>query len=144
MQIFLFPLCQSMNLINFARPNLKVERSSDMKGIEWKRIWMSRILLAVFVPMLMLSVFHIHTEGLTDDIGCNECMHHVRHSHFSTADFCSLQCVQCQFQTLPFIVAGLTVICIPLAAQGHITSSVCHRVIARTAEVISLRAPPIC
>ena len=105
---------------------------------------MSRILLAVFVPMLLLSTLHVHTEGAAADDGCSECMHHVRHSHFSTADFCSLQCVLCQFQTLPFIVAGLTVICIPLAAQCHNTSSVCHGVIARSAEVISLRAPPIC
>ena len=115
-----------------------------MRRIEWRRIWMSRILLAVFVPMLLLSVLHIHTEGFADDSGCVECMHHVRHSHLSTTDFCSLQCVLCQFQTLPFIVAGLTIICIPLVAQGPITSSVRHGVIARSAEVISLRAPPIC
>ena len=104
---------------------------------------MSRILLAVFVPMLMLSVLHIHAEGFGDDTGCNECMHHVRHSHLSTADFCIGQCVLCQFQTLPFIVASLTTVTIFLTVHCLSVTSVHHSIPVRTAAVTSLRAPPI-
>lgn len=113
-----------------------------MNRINWRRTWMSRILLAVFVPMLMLSTFHIHTEGFGDDIGCSECMHHVRHSHLSTADFCIGQCVLCQFQTLPFIAASLTAVIIPLMAHRLFVRNVRQVIPVHTAAVISLRAPP--
>ena len=113
-----------------------------MNGISHRRKWMSRILLAVFVPMLMLSALHVHTVGTNIDDGCSECMHHVRHSHLSTADFCIGQCVLCQFQTLPFIAAILTAICIPMMVRHHLGHAIVHLCPVRLTGQISLRAPP--
>ena len=114
-----------------------------MSHINHRRTWMSRILLAVFVPMLMLSALHIHTEGYADDSGCDACMHHVRHSHVSTAGFCIGQCVLCQFQSLPLIIAVLTAFSVPFTAHIQVITSIRYGVLSHTAEATSLRAPPL-
>ena len=113
-----------------------------MKRMERRRIWMSRILLAVFVPMLLFSVLHIHTEGAEMNDACSECIHHVRHSHLSSADFCIDQCVLCQFLTLPFIVAGLMILGITLVVRLKRWQGIRFHHPASTAGYISLRAPP--
>ncbi|MBO4819844.1 MAG: hypothetical protein J5548_00050 [Prevotella sp.] len=103
---------------------------------------MSRILLAVFVPMLLFSVLHIHTEGSEVSDACSECIHHARHSHLSSADFCIDHCVLCQFLTLPFIAAGLMTLGSPLVVRCQGWQGISLHLPASVAGCIHLRAPP--
>ena len=113
-----------------------------MKKAERRRILISRILLAVFVPMLLLSALHIHTEETSADDSCIECMHHVRHSHLTSGNFCIGQCVLCQFQTLPFIIAALTTICITLMVRQEVRSTTHIFFPVSAINQQKLRAPP--
>ncbi|MBO4658164.1 MAG: hypothetical protein J5637_03205 [Prevotella sp.] len=71
-----------------------------------RRKWYARLLLAVFVPMLLLSLVHVH-EGMAEEAACADCAHHVHHSHLASADFCVDSCVLCQMLSLPFVAAIL-------------------------------------
>lgn len=68
------------------------------------------VLLAVFLPMFMLSSFHVHPEAHSDGESCEECVHHLPHAgHISNLTVCSFDCVLCQFLTLPFLLAPVVV-----------------------------------
>jgi hypothetical protein len=75
--------------------------------LEKKRYISAWILLAVFLPMLVLSSLHIHQESETLQDTCTECVHHHCHGHLSQLADAMHQCVLCQFLTLTF-VAGVT------------------------------------
>ena len=48
-----------------------------------KRHIASWVLLAVFLPMLLLSSFHIHETGETVKTECTDCVHHNCHGHLT-------------------------------------------------------------
>jgi len=93
--------------------------------------------------MLLLSVFHVHTDAPGSDEGCSECMHHVRHAHINPSTGCIGQCVLCQFQTLTFIAATLTAVSIPQMVRRYCRTGVCLTLPVRQAGLIYLRAPPM-
>jgi hypothetical protein len=65
------------------------------------------VLLAVFLPMLILSSVHVHeSDGLHAD-ECHECVHHHCHGHLGELTTTMHACVLCQFLTLSFITTGL-------------------------------------
>jgi len=64
----------------------------------------ARILLSVFVPMLLMSVLHVHECNSIQT--CSDCAHHVSHSgHLTAVASCDYDCVLCQFLSLPFVMA---------------------------------------
>ena len=73
-------------------------------GRSVRRRVFARLLLLVFVPMLMMSVLHVHEcESIQT---CADCTHHVSHSGHLTADASyDYDCVLCQFLSLPFVMA---------------------------------------
>lgn len=78
-----------------------------MNGLARKRRWYAWALLAVFVPMLLFSLVHVHEQGTVTETECIDCAHHVNHSHLAMADFCVDNCVLCQMLSLPFVAAIL-------------------------------------
>jgi hypothetical protein len=72
-----------------------------------KRHIASWLLLAVFVPMLLLSSVHIHETGETIETECADCVHHSCHGHLTAAATWAHDCVLCQFLTLPMLAAIL-------------------------------------
>ena len=92
----------------------------------------SWLLLAVFVPMLVLSSVHVHEESETITTECNDCVHHSCHGHMTAAATWAHDCVLCQFLTLKMLTAAVTAItvyvhvCINhLAQQLYTFSTVC-------------------
>lgn len=67
------------------------------------------LLLSVFVPMLLLSSLHVHSDiKNTVEENCEACVEHIPHSsHLSLQPVHSANCVLCQFASLPFVVAAL-------------------------------------
>ena len=78
-----------------------------MNRLEQRRKWFAWMLLAVFVPMLLFSLVHVHEQGMAAGADCVDCAHHVHHSHLASADFCVDNCVLCQMLSLPFVAAIL-------------------------------------
>lgn len=70
-----------------------------------KRKIVSWMLLAVFVPMLLLSSLHIHGYEQTGDDQCTECVHHHCGGHIGQQTLSLHECVLCQFLTLSFVAA---------------------------------------
>ena len=66
--------------------------------------WM---LLAVFVPILLLSSIHIHETGDTTTTECNDCVHHSCHGHLSSVASWDHDCVLCQFLTMSFVTTSI-------------------------------------
>ena len=69
----------------------------------------SWLLLAVFVPMLLLSSLHIHGYEQTGDEQCKECVHHHCGGHLGQQTLSLHDCLMCQFLTLSMTVAACIV-----------------------------------
>ena len=70
-----------------------------------KRVWVSRLLLLAFVPMLLFSSLHVHHQ-VAGEGECYECANHLHHSgHISLQTASFHDCVLCQFVTLTYVSA---------------------------------------
>jgi hypothetical protein len=108
-----------------------------------KRHISSVVLLAVFLPMLILSSIHVHHSVHQQEKECEECVHHIPHSgHIGVQTTCSFDCVLCQFLSLPFLMAAAVI----FTARHHcstISFSTKKQHTAKGTEgIICLRAPP--
>ena len=74
---------------------------------EIRRHIASWLLLAVFVPMLLLSSVHIHETGETIATECADCVHHSCHGHMTATPHWAHDCVLCQFLTLTMLAAAV-------------------------------------
>lgn len=109
-----------------------------------RRYYSSLVLLAVFLPMLLLSSFHVHPQSHVEGDYCKECVHHLPHAgHMGSLSVCSFDCVLCQFLTLPFLIAPMLV----FTAKRfiHITPQcrTAQGVVAGVRGVVFGRAPPV-
>ena len=78
-------------------------------NVRRKRNMASWLLLAVFVPMLLLSSLHIHGYEQTGDDQCTECVHHQCGGHLGQQTLSLHDCLMCQFLTLSMSVAACIV-----------------------------------
>ena len=76
-------------------------------NVETKRHIASWVLLAVFVPMLLLSSVHIHETGKSIGHECSECVQHHCHGHLGELTSTTHACVLCQFLTLSFVATAV-------------------------------------
>ncbi|MBR5988756.1 MAG: hypothetical protein IK003_04420 [Prevotella sp.] len=107
-----------------------------------KRYIASWILLAAFLPMVVLSSLHIHETTQTTDTECAACVHHHCGGHMTQYDGQMHQCVLCQFLTLSMLAAATVVVLfINKYGEQAFASFIC-RYTPRVYGVVSLRAPP--
>ena len=107
-----------------------------------KRHIASWLLLAVFVPMMLISSLHIHQTIENGETACIECVHHQCSGHLTQMSTTIHQCVLCQFLTITFVAVGAVsllyfkeVVSVRKDAQRrHV--SVAH------SGIVGLRAPP--
>ena len=76
-------------------------------NVKSRRHIASWMLLAVFVPMLLLSSLHIHVSANIAQDNCSECVHHQCHGHLGELTTTMHACVLCQFLTLSFMAAAV-------------------------------------
>ena len=68
------------------------------------------VLLAVFVPMVLLSALHLHEDGLAADDSCTECVHHQCGGHLGQQTTSFHACVLCQFLTLTMLTVAVAMV----------------------------------
>lgn len=80
-------------------------------NVNRKRHIASWLLLAVFVPMLILSSLHVHEQVQNNIVDCKECVEHHCHGHLTQLSMSMDECVLCQFLMLTFLAeAALAVV----------------------------------
>ena len=107
-----------------------------------QRLHAAWLLLMLYVPLLIATSLHMHTE-VADDPVCEECLHHVCHeSHFSQVGFSVDDCLFCQLSSLPIMLPTVLVFTplmnFALKQKGHPVAFVS----ARSYSSIPPRAPP--
>ena len=103
------------------------------------------LLLAVFVPMLVLTALHTHAVASSVSDECVECVNHQPHSGHLTATTQTLtDCVLCQFRTLPALEAQTTSfsLFIPAVQLHYVLAD--QPVVCMNVDSLRSRAPPSC
>lgn len=111
-------------------------------NVDKKRYIASWLLLAVFLPMLVLSSVHIHESGSLLEDECHECVHHHCHGHLGELTTTIHACVLCQFLTLSFITTGfLAVVLYKKVYKTHFAQQQSN-IHPEVCGIPLLRAPP--
>ena len=107
------------------------------------RSWAARILLAVFLPMLVLSSVHVNLqESAPTEAQCYACEHHIHHDgHIATAQHLQ-KCVLCQFLSLPYLAAATCCCHTPWVQPATMPGQPTAATVARVCLMASTRAPP--
>jgi hypothetical protein len=109
-----------------------------------RRQFASWVLLAVFVPMLLLSSLHVHGVSTTDETPCAECVQHQCHGHLAQLSFSVHQCVLCQFLVLSFVAAPMLVVMLGVAVcRKLLVQPLCSIRVACCGAIVT-RGPPSC
>jgi hypothetical protein len=103
----------------------------------------SWLLLAVFVPMLILSSLHVHERSVAaPEKECVDCVHHSCHGHLTQMASWTHDCVLCQFLSLTFVAFGVAcLIIINKVVSLRRDAQRCNVNIAYCG-IVGLRAPP--
>ena len=101
------------------------------------------ILLAVYLPILLVASLHTHTDSPFNTAECPQCESHQDcPGHITDAKITLHECVLCQFLTLPYMSATVLVAVIvnptETISRGTEIQSVCRQVHG----IVGLRAPP--
>lgn len=111
-------------------------------NVERKRHIASWILLAVFLPMLVLSSLHVHHVE-ADDASCTACVQHQCHGHLSQLSDSMHHCVLCQFLTLTFVTgAACTVVFFSYVSRILHAHPLCDHCLDRYGIIVT-RGPPL-
>jgi hypothetical protein len=116
-----------------------------MNKLRLKRRRAAWLLLAVFLPMLLLSSLHWH--GLAEVVGdeCEACVNHISHSgHLSPTSLQFHDCVVCHYASLTFTAATVIVALVFSVKLFTITPRQCSFTLRSAAGLILGRAPPCC
>lgn len=110
-------------------------------NVRTKRHIASWLLLAVFVPMVIISSLHIHEEQATE-AECADCVQHQCHGHLVQQTVGAHECVLCQFLTLPMIaVAVATLLIFNNVCKTQRPAMLCQFSVAHNG-MTGLRSPP--
>lgn len=101
------------------------------------------LLLAVFLPMLILSSTHIHNRGNAAEEECKQCVHHKVHSsHLSQAQAKICDCLLCQIQHLTFLSATPLAATIPCPLLYALPDDQGQQAVTGVLLINASRAPP--
>ncbi|RRD02812.1 hypothetical protein [Prevotella sp. OH937_COT-195] len=108
---------------------------------ERRRIYISRLLLLVFLPVLIVTTLHIHENSATETL-CVDCVNDAPHAgHLSNGNIHFDNCLLCQFSTLPYL-AAVAIIVLPFVLKGQILPSRRHVFVLRHAALQNFRRGP--
>lgn len=104
--------------------------------------WIRRIapwmLLAAYVPLIVLSSAHIHHDTIDHHDDCLQCAGHLESEHHHDSD-----CQYCQFLSLSYYGQALGQSTDLLPATESFTLSACEPRAQHRYGVSLLRAPPV-
>jgi len=104
---------------------------------------MARALLAVFVPVMLMSLTHIHESTFHEEM-CVDCVNHLPHAGHITGHQISLdECLLCQFISVPYTTSGVVaLLVVALTFFTLLVGNDCV-LLATFQSSRSVRAPPM-
>lgn len=102
------------------------------------------VLLAVYLSMLFISSFHVHTTEFSAKDECEQCVNHVPHAgHLVAGIGSSHVCLLCQLQSLTYLVPVVAV-AVVIVKESRLQRDTYEVQVARVAcGIVGLRAPPV-
>ena len=111
-------------------------------NVKMKRHIASWIMLAVFVPMLILSSVHVHESSVLLEEDCSGCVQHHCHGHLAELPTTIHSCVLCQFVQFVYVAAATTVLLSLVVLAHHRRYFQKSRITSEKASVFYTRGPP--
>ena len=111
-------------------------------NVTTKRHIASWVLLAVYVPLLLISSLHIHETPDAGEPMCAECVHHQCHGHLSQLSDGMHQCMLCQILTLTYVAAAAGALLCYCCRCEAVYAPCCQTPSLTLVGCISLRGPP--
>lgn len=109
-----------------------------------KRRFSAWLLLLVFVPVMVATSLHIHDYGETKATACELCLHHLHHDgHLNAYSDNVVDCVLCQFATLPYVAATAVVLSFVVRVHRVAYTYIVQGASLGVCDVKSTRAPPL-
>ena len=111
--------------------------------METRRRIASWVLLAVFLPMLLLSSLHVHETPTGTQNSCEACVDHHCGGHFGQQTLPMHQCLLCEFLSLPILLAAVVAI---VHCFRRVSPLFCIQINRRTHRICGVlvpRAPPV-
>ena len=103
------------------------------------------VMLAVFLPIILLSSLHVHESAESSEAAtCVDCLHNHCGGHLTQTTVHMDDCVLCQFLTLPMLAAIAVVVSVVLNKGVRLYASNSGRIATMACGVVSLRGPPVC
>lgn len=100
------------------------------------------LLLAVYVPMLLLSSMHVHSDMEMGSLACDECVQHQCHGHLLQFSGDFHQCVLCQVLTLSYVAAASGLFLLSLPRLRTLYAIFGQSACQGSSRVLRLRGPP--
>ena len=112
-------------------------------NVTQKRKIASRLLLAVFLPMLFIVSLHVHSSQASSEVACVECANHMPHAgHLTSGQDCVDNCVLCQILHTPVLPALAVVLVINIHLLYALRLDGCQSLLQRAEGIRLSRAPP--
>ena len=109
-----------------------------------RRSLVARALLAVYLPLLLLTMLHVHRGAVYVEDACYQCVHHEPHAgHITAQTFHLHDCVLCQLTTLQYVPAAVIGIAFVLRLCLGSVLWPSQRVPVAAIARQSTRAPPL-
>lgn len=98
----------------------------------------SIVLLAIYLPMVMLSSLHVHHGTIDTDDQCRKCTGHIETLHHHHSD-----CLYCHFLNLDYHSEADGQLAVPPSTSKKSTAETAVRTDLFHDGVVLLRAPPM-
>ena len=109
-----------------------------------KRSVSAWLLLAVFLPALIVSSVHVHKDGHEEETECKQCTHHKVHSsHIAKTHLVMHDCLLCQILHLTFLPSSSTITLCPVRRIVALAPAWEQSVADRATAIHAPRAPPL-
>ena len=104
----------------------------------------ARVLLAVYIPMLLLLSLHVHHQRMAETVYCYQCAHHQPHAgHITALQDALHDCLLCQLQSEAFMAADEVGVPV-MAAASDVVAAIQQPMRQAAVASVRLRGPPVC
>jgi len=104
----------------------------------------AKVLLAVYIPMLLLLSLHVHHQRMAEAVDCYQCAHHQPHAgHITAVQDALHDCLLCQLQSEAFVAADEVGVPVMAAASDDV-AAIQQPTRQTTVASVRLRGPPVC
>lgn len=100
------------------------------------------VMLAVFLPILLLSSIHVHESAESAEVTCVDCLHNHCGGHLTQTTVHMDDCVLCQFLTLTMLTAVAVAVTLLIHVYKKCYAQLLYGHDAACCGAIVTRGPP--